>query len=153
MSIEAGRLRHRILIERWAQQRDSTGDALQNPETGEVLYAWEPVATVYAAIEPLSAREFIAAQALQSRVTARIILRYRAGLDASMRLVHMKSGGVRGTIFNPEGFLPDVDSGLEYLTAPVSALEAEVASDSELSYLTDGDGNYLTDGSGNYLTA
>lgn len=119
MSIEAGRLRHRVRIERLAYQLDSHGDAYQDPETGETRQDWVELATVWAAIEPLSAREFIQAQATQSQITARIVIRYRDGLDASMRLVHVRTGRP-DVVYNPAAFLPDVESGLEYMTAPCS---------------------------------
>lgn len=119
MSIEAGRLRHRIRIERYEYLRDSHGEVVQNPITGEVSQAWVEVATVWAAIEPLSAREFIQSQATQSQITARIVIRYRDGLDAAMRLVHLRTGRP-DVIYNPAGFLADKESGLEYLTIPCS---------------------------------
>jgi len=119
MSIEAGRLRHRIRIERYEYLRDSHGEVVQNPITGEVSQAWGEVATVWAAIEPLSAREFIQSQATQSQITARIVIRYRDGLDAAMRLVHVRRGRP-DVIYNPAGFLADKESGLDYLTIPVS---------------------------------
>jgi SPP1 family predicted phage head-tail adaptor len=109
MSLKAGRLRHRVAIQSKAN--------VQDPVTGEMVPTWTTVTgwgSVPAAIEPLSAREFIAAQAVQSAVTARITLRYRAGLDASMRIVH------NGTIYNIAGVLADPDSGLEYVTIPCS---------------------------------
>jgi SPP1 family predicted phage head-tail adaptor len=107
MSINAGKLRHRIAIEQPIRTQD--------PETGEVLIEWDVLhASVAAAIEPLSAREFIASRSMQSQITARITIRYRAGLTADMRIIH------KGKIYNPEGWLPDLNSGLEYLTAPVS---------------------------------
>lgn len=59
-------------------------------------------------------REFIAGQAVQSQVTARVTVRHREGLNASMRILF------RGRIYNPQGWLPDPDSGLEHLTAPCS---------------------------------
>lgn len=52
MSIKAGRLRHRITI----QERVLTQDSDLN-----AVYDWRDVASVWAAIEPLSAREFLAA--------------------------------------------------------------------------------------------
>lgn len=119
MSIEAGRLRHRVRIEQLSYLLDSHGDQYQDPETGESRPQWVEVATVWAAIEPLSAREFIAAQSTQSQITARIVIRHRDGLDASMRLVHVRTGRP-DVIYNPAAFLPDMDSGLEYLTAPCS---------------------------------
>lgn len=107
MPIKAGRLRHRVDI----QSRSN----VQDPITGEITVTWVNTWTaVPAAIEPLSAREFIAAQAVQSAVTARITLRYRAGLDASMRIVH------NGTIYNIAGVLADPDSGIGYVTLPCS---------------------------------
>lgn len=107
MSLNAGKLRHRITIEKPI--------SVQNPETGEVLKQWEIVhASVAAAIEHLSAREFVASRSQQSQITARITIRYRAGLTAMMRIIH------KGKIYNPEGWLPDLKSGIEYLTAPVS---------------------------------
>ena len=120
MTLAAGKLRHRILIEQYIALQDSNGEALQDPLTGEVMMDWTSLAEVWAAIEPLSAREFIAAQATQSKISARITIRHREDLDASMRLIHMRSGGVRGKVYNPAGFLADPMSGLEYLTIPCS---------------------------------
>lgn len=119
MTLAAGRLRHRILIERYTLDVDSSGEAIQDPDTGETSSSWVEVATVWAEIKPISVREFIAAQATQSKIEARVVLRYRPDLDGSLRLVHMVNG-VRGKIYNPAGFLPDPESGMEYLTSPVS---------------------------------
>lgn len=104
--MDAGKLRHRITIQRPARS--------QNPETGAITQTWEDVAPVWASVEPLSAREFIAAQSTQSRVTARIVIRYRDDIDASMRILH------KGKIYNIEGVLPDNQSGREWLTLPCS---------------------------------
>lgn len=109
MAIAAGRLRHRVRIE----QR-----TLSQNELGEVLEDWQEVATVWAAIEPLSGRELIAAQQVNSKVTARLVIRYRSDLLPEMRLVHHKQG--QDVIYNPAAFLEDKDSGLEYLTIPCS---------------------------------
>lgn len=108
MNIGAGELIHRIRIERPRYT--------QNDTTGERTVRWLTFADdVPARVTPLSAREFIAAQATQSKVTARIVLRYREGLNATMRVVH------RGSIYNIEGVLADNKSGLEWVTLPVSA--------------------------------
>lgn len=112
MGFDAGRLRHRVTIERRVNSQD--------PDTGAVTPVWVAVARdVPAAIEPLSAREFIAGQAVQSEVAARIMIRQRSGLDASMRIKHGK------VIYLPAGFLADKESGLEYLTIPCSVGVAE----------------------------
>lgn len=104
--MQAGKLRHRVTI----QQRSQT----QDPNTGEIVTAWVDVATVWAAVEPLSAREFIAAQAGQSQITARATIRYTDAVDATMRLLH------NGAAYNIEGVLPDPKSGRHYLTLPLS---------------------------------
>ena len=106
MSIGAGDLRHRVLIQQQVTTRDDDGVSHTT---------WVDVATVWAAVEPLSAREFIQSGQTQAAVTARITIRYRAGLQASMRILH------RGQVFNIAGLLPDKVSGLEYITIPVSA--------------------------------
>jgi SPP1 family predicted phage head-tail adaptor len=119
MSIEAGRLRHRVRIEQLENLLDSNGAVIQDEETGQLAQEWAEVATVWAAIEPLSAREFIQSQATQSQITARVIIRFRDGLNAAMRLVHVRRD-MADVIYNPHGFLADKESGLEYLTIPVS---------------------------------
>jgi SPP1 family predicted phage head-tail adaptor len=105
----AGDLRHRVTIQ-------SRGAPVQNPETGEVTTTWLDVASVWAAISPISGREFIASAAIQSAIVARITIRYRPGLDAAMRIVHVKDG--QPVYYNPQAWLADADSGLEYLNAP-----------------------------------
>lgn len=109
MSLSAGRLRHKVTIQEPRQRQD--------PNTGAVRTVWVDFATdVAAAIEPLSVREFIASQQMQSQITARITIRYRGGLTAQMRILHPSTG----KIYNPAGWLADPDSGREYVTAPCS---------------------------------
>lgn len=75
--MRAGRLRHRITL----QTRSATLDAAGNRPA-----AWTDDATVWGAVEPLSGRELIAAQAAQSEVTHKLTLRWRAGVTAAMRV-------------------------------------------------------------------
>lgn len=116
----SGKLRHRVRIEQLVELRDTSGDVIQNPDTGEVTTEWQLVQTVWAAIEPLSAREFIQSATTQAQIVARITIRYRKGLDAAMRLVHQRPDEP-DKIYNIGGLLSDIDSGLEYLTIPCSA--------------------------------
>ena len=106
---KAGLLRHRVTIQNFTSTQD--------PVTGEVLpSAWTDWATaVAAAIEPLSGREFIAAQQVSSELTTRITIRARAGVVPVMRIVHGT------TVYDIKGILPDKDSGLEYLTLMCSS--------------------------------
>lgn len=104
--MQAGRLRHRVSLQRLQETRD--------PNTGAVITDWVELAKLWAEVAPLSAREFVASQAVQSRVTARITIRYREDITAKDRIVH------RGQVYNIEGVLTDPVSGLEYITLPVS---------------------------------
>jgi SPP1 family predicted phage head-tail adaptor len=121
MTFNPGKLKHRVSIQREVALLDSNGDAQQNPD-GSVPTEWVQIynGEVWAAIEPLSVREFMAASATQSKLVAKMVMWYREDLDAAMRLVHVVNGSP-GRIYNPEGFLADKDTGLEYLTVPVSA--------------------------------
>ena len=115
MSIEAGRLRHRVRLERLDYLYDSNGNAVQDPVTGETPREWQEVATVWAEIAPISGREFLMSQAVQSQVTARLTIRHRDDINASMRALHLRKGRP-DVIYNIRAVLPDVESGLEYQT-------------------------------------
>lgn len=76
--MRAGTLRYQYTI----QQR---GTATQNSH-GEDTTPWEDLVTVWMAMEPLSGREFFAAQATQSEVTHQATMRYRSGITTAMRI-------------------------------------------------------------------
>lgn len=110
MSLGAGELRHRVTIKQLVSEQDSDGDTVKT---------WIDFAVdVPAAIDPLSARDLLAAKAADSSVVARIKIRARSGLKASMRVLHGEK------VYQPLGWLPDKDSGLEYVTAPCELLES-----------------------------
>lgn len=71
------RLNKRITILRQTDEAD---------EYNEPLDEWVPVAEVWAAIEPLRGREYFAARAEHAEVTTRIRIRYREGIDRTMRV-------------------------------------------------------------------
>jgi SPP1 family predicted phage head-tail adaptor len=106
MTLAAGKLRHRVAVERLVTEQDSSGVAQET---------WSPVGEFWASIEPLSAREFVAASAVQSQVVARIRMRATTGVRASDRIRH------GANLYNVQGVLPDLDSGLEYVTIPATA--------------------------------
>jgi len=114
MTLAAGKLRHRVELQRFEYLQDSAGDPIQDPDTGELRREWVTYATVFAAIEPLSAREFVASGASVSEMMARLTLRWRSDFLPSDRV------NDHGKIYNPRGVLTDVDSGREYMTIPVS---------------------------------
>lgn len=103
-TLYAGRLRHRVTIQQQVHGMDANGAR---------TVTWQDVASVWAAVEPLSAKEFIQSASVQSNVVARVTIRYRVLLP-SMRIVH------NGQAYNIHGVLPDKASGMEYLTLPVS---------------------------------
>lgn len=100
--LASGSLRHKVEL----QERVIT----QDPNTGEMVQTWQTVATPWAAIVPMSAREFVAANAEQSEVRGRIVIRYRGDVDATMRVVHS------GKWYAIHGVMPDADSGIEHLS-------------------------------------
>ena len=66
---------------------------------GQPVNVWAPIATVWAAVEPLVGREYMAAGALQSQVTTRIRMRYRPGITSQDRVIHQgKTYGIESTI-------------------------------------------------------
>ncbi|HUH38762.1 MAG TPA: phage head closure protein, partial [Spongiibacteraceae bacterium] len=79
MAIESGKLRHRLSLQRNHPTQDSTGDLIDD---------WREYGKAWAAIEPLSARDLISAQAGQSKVVARIVIRHRTGILSTDRIVH-----------------------------------------------------------------
>jgi SPP1 family predicted phage head-tail adaptor len=104
--MRAGKLRHRITIQK--------PGLTQDPISGEMVPGWEEVRKVWADKRPSSAREFKQSAATQSEITGEFQIRYRDGIDASMRILH------RGKVYNIEGVLPDDESGLQWLTLPYS---------------------------------
>ena len=100
--MRAGKLRHRIQLQEFTTTVD--------PDTGYRDKAWADVAALWAEFAPLSGREFIAAAATQSAVTARITIRHRAGVTNNHRILH------GGAVYNIEVVLPDAESGKEHLT-------------------------------------
>lgn len=107
--MDAGKLRHRVQFQALVDTRNTFGEAVKS---------WIPYGSpVWAQITPLSVREFTQAQQLQSKISARIVVRHRTDLAPSMRVVH-------GTdVYNIEGVLADPDSGMEYITLPVSRID------------------------------
>lgn len=105
MTQAAGKLNHRISLQSLETSQDSAGDTVED---------WIPQGDVWAEVAPVSAREFVSAAAMQSKVVARITIRYRADVQANWRIQF------RNRYYNIEGVLPDTVSGLEYMTLPVS---------------------------------
>lgn len=111
--MKAGKLRHRLRVERLVS-------GAQDPLTGDVVQTWTAVyADLPAAIEPLSARELLAAQAVQAQVVARITLRALPNIDAACRFVAL-TAPYAGRIYDIAGALEDKASGQQHITFAVS---------------------------------
>lgn len=76
--IYAGRLDQRVTLQQKSVTRDDIG--------GEVV-TWVDVATLWAAVQPVRGREYIALRAAQSDITTKITIRYRSGVTTAMRIV------------------------------------------------------------------
>jgi SPP1 family predicted phage head-tail adaptor len=101
--MQAARLRHRVTFEQFVSELDSDGN-----EVG----LWQPAfdRPLSAEIWPMSGRELLAAEAVASKLSTRITVRWRREFKASMRALH------RGAVYNVEAVVPDPKSGVGYCT-------------------------------------
>jgi SPP1 family predicted phage head-tail adaptor len=102
-NIAAGRLRHVVSVERQVEIVDSNGDHSRD---------WEYVTSIRAEIKPMSGRELLMAQQVQSAVSVSIIARYRSDIDSTCRIRY------NGTIYNIQAVITDPNSGREWMTMP-----------------------------------
>lgn len=100
---------HRITIQSLVASQDGT--------TGIITETWAMFAVVSADVRPSSVREFVAAGISDSKVSAAIEIDYLDGIKPSMRILH------GAHVYNVEGVLPDPNSGIEWLTLPVSEVQ------------------------------
>ena len=71
--------------------------------------------TLPAEVTPMSGRELLAADAIASKVTHRLRLRYRPELTADRMAPRMRARE-RTMVYNIEASIPDPDSGMRYTT-------------------------------------
>jgi SPP1 family predicted phage head-tail adaptor len=95
--MQAGRLRHRVTIQVAAETQNMYGETIQS---------WSDVATVWAAVEPLRGREYLAATQEQRELTTRITIRWRPGVNPGNRVVWTDPGGITH-IYDIEDVIPD----------------------------------------------
>lgn len=93
------RLRHRIDIEEVVEAAD---DRNAQSETWATIRSSAEPELIPAEVVPVSGREFLSADALQSGVTTKITIRWRDGIDPiTMRVVH------GDLVHNIKAVLPD----------------------------------------------
>ena len=78
--MNAGALDQRIVIERRTGATNDWGEPLPD--------SWLPIVQTWAHVQPLTGRDFIAAQAAMSEVKLKIIMRYRPGITPADRVSH-----------------------------------------------------------------
>lgn len=76
--MRAGRLHHRITLER---------ETVTKNEFGEEVSAWEPYATRWAEVRPQGGKEFWAAQQVIDDLSHEVRLRYMPGIRSKDRLL------------------------------------------------------------------
>ena len=106
--VDAGKLRHRLVILSLESDQDSDG---------EMVESWDELTTVWGAFEPYSTKDVILARTAQEQTMARAVIRYRDDVTSGNRV------SFRGRIYKIDGPpLPDKDSGLDYLTLMLSEI-------------------------------
>jgi SPP1 family predicted phage head-tail adaptor len=80
--MQAGKLKKRLTIQSLPDVPERNSDGSEKVDDSQ----WQDLATVWASVEPISGKEFFAAQEIVAEITHRIRLRYYAGLTPKMRL-------------------------------------------------------------------
>lgn len=77
MSVQIGKLRHRITFQEEVKRSDGY--------MGFII-SWKDVVTIWASVEPLSGREFFYGHQIKNEVSHRVKVRYREDLSVEMRI-------------------------------------------------------------------
>ena len=85
--MDFSKLRHRVTFQK------VTGTTRNG--MGEDVPAYTDYATVWAAVEPLTGREYTEAQKIRAETTYRVTARYLAGVTPDMRIVHSTACNVQ----------------------------------------------------------
>jgi len=91
--MDAGKLNRRIAIERLEGTRD--------PDYGSMIEAWIPTYSVWASIEPLTGREYVAAMMARAEGTVRVRIRYLPGITSAMRVTYQGRIFTIQSVINP----------------------------------------------------
>lgn len=75
----SGDLNRKVRFERRPVEQDTAG---------QLVAAWEHQFSAWARIEQLEGRELVMAQAINTEVTHRVVIRYRPRVDTAMRVVY-----------------------------------------------------------------
>lgn len=92
--MRAGELRHRVVLQAKTITRDDYGSPSPS---------YRSLATIWAGVEDLTGREFWEASKINSEVTSRIKIRYRAGIRPDMRIIFSSRTFDILAVLDPEG--------------------------------------------------
>ena len=95
MAMRAGKLRHRLALQNATETDSGTG-------TGHLDKTWTTYATVWGSIEPLSGRELVEQEQVQSEVTHKTKIRYQSAITSEHRIVFKTRTFQIVTMLNPE---------------------------------------------------
>lgn len=87
-------LRHRVAIEAPSRAGDGAGGA---------TISWTPIATVWADVASFKGSKLLAADQIEEHEPFRVVIRYRAGMKAEMRIVWRGRRLDIVSIFDPDG--------------------------------------------------
>ncbi|KKL69242.1 hypothetical protein LCGC14_2116930 [marine sediment metagenome] len=76
--VEAGKLRHKIDIQKFTTAKDSYGEDIKT---------WASYHKTYSKIEPLRGKEYFDTQQIVPEVDNKITIRYKSGIAPTMRIV------------------------------------------------------------------
>ena len=91
-NINAGELNKLVTIQ---------GKTVAQDSFGEEVVTWTKIADVWASINPVSYRELLEAQQVQSEISHRIVIRYRDGIKPYHQIIYGNSTYEILNIFNP----------------------------------------------------
>ncbi len=115
--MRAGRLRHRLTLEKRADTQS---------DSGEVVPTYAFFDECWGNIKPLAGREYFAAQQLQADVTTEIIIRYRPGIDSTIRIRHRPNTQEGdGDVYDVTAVMQDDTSGIRELRLMCTKRESE----------------------------
>lgn len=77
--LKIGKLKHRVTIQEYTTTRDSFGAEIE---------AWVDIATVWASVEPLTGREYFQMQQINTEISTKVTMRFKAGVTVKMRLIY-----------------------------------------------------------------
>ena len=77
--MRSARLRHAVSLQRNVTVQDAYGQKVEQ---------WQTIASVWAGVEPSKGREWFAAQQINATTVAMVLIRHRADVDTTCRVLH-----------------------------------------------------------------